>query len=77
MSSIDRRLTALEEKSAPPSFLPIELVAGPTMTKSEADALAKSRPPFDPRRDVITRIELIGVLPEAEIIPFPLPEELH
>lgn len=70
MPNIDRRLSALEVKSTPPSLLHIELVAGQPLTKSEADELASLLPPFDPGCGVVTRIELIGVLPDAKIIPF-------
>ncbi|NML88799.1 hypothetical protein HHL26_06920 [Sphingobium sp. TB-6] len=65
MGNIEKRISALEAVSgtdAGPYI--IEIVRGQTLTKSEAAAREQQKPDGP-----VTRIELVGVLPEAEILP--------
>lgn len=66
MNAIERRLAALEAQGSNRDPVQIELVVGPVMGRREADA--RLMPPLE-FGAVITRIEMIGVLPDAEIIP--------
>lgn len=74
--NIDGRVSALEAKAAPFEPYTIEIVSGGTITAAEADAKdreKKAHPKTLPADGRISRIELVGVLPEAKIIP-PRPE---
>lgn len=65
MGNIEKRISALEAVSgADAGPYIIEIVGGPTLTKSEAAAREQQKPDGP-----VTRIELVGVLPEAEILP--------
>jgi len=68
MNAIERRIAALEvhDRNLNRRPVQIDLVAGAIMGRREADA--RPMPPLQ-FGAVITRIKMIGVLPDAEIIP--------
>jgi hypothetical protein len=70
MRNHGKRIEALEHGSQESEPYTIELVAGPSMGRNELDAMPPATFKAGAR---ITRIELIGVLPEADIIPFGRP----
>ena len=70
MGNIDKRLSALEDASRASEPVHIEMVAVEPMTLAESQARPKAR--YQPG-DVITRIELVPILPCAEILPFRSP----
>ena len=67
MRNIDKRLSALEGASRASEPVHIEMVAVEPMTLEEARERAHM--PWTPG-EVITRIELVPIMPNAEILPF-------
>lgn len=66
MGSIDKRLSALEAVGSNRVPVQIELIAGPTIGRIEADVQTSEVPDGA----TVTRIELVGVVPEAQILKF-------
>lgn len=64
MGNLEKRIAALEAGQHPDEPQQIELVAGQRMSRHDANDL----PTGYRRGDAITRIELIGVIPDADII---------
>ncbi|MBA4092058.1 MAG: hypothetical protein C0494_15910 [Sphingobium sp.] len=60
MGNFEKRISALEAHGGNREPVNIEIVAGPTIGRREADQLMVSAPPLGA---VITRIELVGVRP--------------
>lgn len=70
MGNIDKRLSALESGTWGRDPVHIEMVAVEPMTLAEAAERAGNR--YHPG-DVVTRIELVPIMPTATILPFGLP----
>jgi hypothetical protein len=65
MGNFEKRLNALEASGGNREPVHIEMVVGPTIGRQEADNLMVPAPSCGA---VVTRIELVGVLPDAEIV---------
>ena len=68
MGNFGKRVEALEGCGWGRDPVAVELVVGPVMGRTDADDYVRSRPYV--LGTAVSRIELIGVLPEAQILPF-------